>query len=105
MNFSDALAAADVLVRETLGEEVTYTPGVGAEVTVFGVFDAVYVRVDAGESGISSTGPAVALTLTDLPSSPETDTAARVTIRGVEYLAHTVEPDGQGMVRLLLHEV
>lgn len=105
MSFADLLAAGDVLVRETLGESVTYTPGVGSAVIVSGIFDAVYVKVEAGEAGIASQGPSVALTLTDLPSNPADDTGARLTIRGTQYLAYTVEPDGQGMVRLLLHEV
>lgn len=102
MAFTDLLTVADRAVREVLGSSVVYTPGVGAAVTVRAVFDAAFVRVDLGQPGVASVSPAVFLRLADLPSNPETDTACRVTAEGVTYLAHTVEPDGLGGVRLLL---
>lgn len=102
MAFADLLTVADRAVRGILGGAVVYAPGTGAAVTVQGVFDAAYVRVDLGQSGVSSVGPAVFLRLEDLPSSPDADSACRVTVAGVTYLAHTVEPDGLGGVRLLL---
>lgn len=100
--FADLLGIADRAVREILGSSVSYAPGTGAPVSVLGVFDAAYQRVDLGSSGVSSVGPAVFLRLEDLPTNPETDAACRVTVAGVTYLAHTVEPDGLGGVRLLL---
>jgi hypothetical protein len=103
VSFTTLLAAADSAVRTGLGGAVTYTPTVGDAVEVDGVFDEVYVRVDAMTPGISSTGPAVFLTLADLPSSPVTDLTATVTIGGTTYLPHTTQPDGQGGVLLLLH--
>lgn len=105
MGYSDALAAADRLVRAQLGESVTYAPGAGSPVTVNGIFDALYCKLDLGGAGVSSSGPAVFLTLSDLPTNPGIDTGARVTIRGVTYKPHEVEPDGQGAVMLLLHKV
>jgi hypothetical protein len=45
----------------------------------------------------------VFLTLADLPSDPETDTAATITFDGVTYSPHTVRPDGTGAVILALH--
>lgn len=104
MGYPDALAAADRLVRAQLGEAVTYAPGSGSPVTVSGIFDALYRKVEIGGAGISSAGPAVFLTLSELPSNPTTDSGARVTIRGVTYKPHEVEPDGQGAVMLLLHK-
>lgn len=103
MAFSDLLVAADIAVREVLGGSVTYTPTVGAAVTVDGIFDAAYVLVDAGQPGMSSAGPAVFLTLTDLPSDPEVDTGALITVAAVEYSIHTVKADGLGGAYLLLH--
>lgn len=107
MGFADLMATVDRAVLDSrLGDEVTYTPGVGAPVEVLGCFDALYTRVEAGgQAGISSSGPAVFLALDDLPSDPETDTAATVTIAGVTYTAHEVRPDGMGGVVLLLHRV
>lgn len=104
MSFATQLAAVDRLARKSLGETVTYTPGVGAAVPVAGIYDEAYQRADAGESGVATSGPAVFLTLADLPSDPETDAAARVTIRGTVYAVAVPEKDGQGGVLLRLHE-
>lgn len=93
------------VLASPLAQEVTYTSGAGAGVTVRGVFDAIYVKAGAGEVGVSSAGPAVFLRLSDLSSNPETDLTARVTVDAVEYMWREVQPDGQGGVLLLLHEV
>jgi len=104
VSFFTLLERCDASVQTILGEDVTYAPSVGEVVTVGGVFDAAYVRVDAGEAGVSSSGPAVFLRLSELPSDPMTDTPV-LTIRGVEYELREVEPDGMGGVLLLLHKV
>lgn len=105
MGFAELMAMGDRAVRKITGSAVTYTPSTGSPVTVDGVFDKAYVRVDLGNPGVSSYGPAVFLTLSDLPSDPVTDTAATVTVAGVVYLPHTPEPDGLGGVLLLMHLV
>lgn len=105
MRFAELLAAGDRAVRQQLGGPVTYTPSVGSPVPVTGIFDKAYVRVDAGEPGISSFGPAVFLTLADLPSDPSVDLTATVTIGGDTYLPHERQPDGLGGILLLLHLV
>lgn len=101
--FAGLLAMVDRPLLGNLGGTVTYSPAVGAPVDVVGIFDQQYQRIDLGTAGVSSTGPAVFLTLADLPSNPDTDTAATVTIAGVTYLFHEVQPDGLGGVVLLLH--
>lgn len=100
------MAVGDRIVRSQLGEDdpITYTPGVGDPVFVTGVFDDAYLRVDAGQPGIASSGPAVFLSLGDLPTDPETDTAATVTIAGVMYSPYEVQKDGLGAVLLHLHK-
>lgn len=104
MGFTDLVERADVAVRAHLGGDITYTPSVGAPVQVRGVFDAAYVRVDLGQIGVSSSGPAVFLKRADLPSDPSDDAGARVTVKGVVYSIHEVQPDGEGGgVLLLLH--
>lgn len=97
------LATGDVAIRDVLGETVTYSPSVGADVEVQGVFDAAYIRVDAGEPGLSSSGPAVFLTLSDLPEVP--NTAATITVDGTDYRPWEVKPDGLGGCLCLLHEI
>jgi hypothetical protein len=96
---------AAVLASPLAEDEVTYTSGAGAVATPRGIFDALYVKADAGGVGVSSAGPAVFLRLADLSSDPETDQDARVTIREQDYSIHEVQPDGQGAAVLLLHEV
>lgn len=103
MGFAELLAAGDVHARGILGRSVTYTPAAGAPVTVNGVFEAAYRKLELGQPGVSSTGPAVFLALSDLPDVPTA--AARVTVGGVVYEPWAVEPDGLGGVLLLLHEV
>lgn len=107
MGFADLMETVDRAVLDSrLGDEITYTPGVGAAVDVAGCFDSLYVRVEAGgQAGISSSGPAVFLRLDDLPSDPVTDTDATVTVDGVTYSQHEAQPDGLGGVVLLLHRV
>lgn len=102
MGFAESLATGDVAVRELLGSTVTYSPSSGSPVDVSGVFDAAYIRVDAGQAGISSSGPAVFLTISDLPSDPTT-AVATVTVAGTTYSVREAQPDGMGGVLLLLH--
>lgn len=107
MDFADALASADVLVRQKLGGDVTYTPGEGEAVTVSGIFTAPHTNVDLGEQGggINTVAPTLFLTLEDLPSNPRTDAEARVTVSGVDYRwdTNSAEPDGMGGILLRLH--
>ena len=105
MSFSDALASADRSIRQALGETepVTYSPSDGDPVEVDGIFDAAYVNVEAGQAGVSSSGPVVWLGLDDLPSDPSTDYDATVTVAGTEYKIREAMPDGKGSVRIFLH--
>jgi hypothetical protein len=105
VSFFDLLASRDIHLRAVLGEDVVYTPGVGAPVTVRGIFDAAYQDVPVGDPGVASSGPAVFLRLSDLPSDPRSDTGAKITRSAVVYLAHTVRADGLGGVIMLLHGV
>lgn len=104
MTFTALLAQADARALETLGEEVTYTPGAGSAVTATGIFDAQYQRLEVGTAGVSSRGPAVFMLLSDLPGNPVTDEEATVTARGVVYSVKEAQPDGQGGIVLLLQE-
>lgn len=93
------------VLASPLAQEVTYTSGPGVAVAPRGIFDALYTKVDAGEVGVSSAGPAAFVRLADLSSDPEVDLDARVTVDGQEYTIREVQPDGQGAALLLLHEV
>lgn len=107
MDFAALLAAADRAALSTLGDAIRYEPSpmTGEAVDVRGIFDAVYVRVEAGGASVSSSGPAVFLRLSDLPGDPEEDDDALVTARGTEYRVRESHKDGQGGVLLMLREV
>jgi hypothetical protein len=103
VSFSDLLAAADCTARKILGETITYASSSGESVDVQGVFDRAYVLGDAGQADVSSSGPAVFLSLSDLPSDPSDDDA-RVTVGATNYTIREAKPDGLGGVLLLLHK-
>jgi hypothetical protein len=106
VSFADLLAVSDRLIRVSLGESVVYTSGAGVAVPVVGIFDEPDVTADLGTPGVASQGPRVALTVADLSSDPDADSAATVTrtLTGKTYVAHDAKPDGIGMVVLFLHE-
>jgi hypothetical protein len=105
MTFAAALAAADSAARQHLGGAVIrYAPSIGAPVDVTGLFEAVYVRVDAGTPGVSTSGPAVWLHLADLPIDPDLDAGAIVTVNGTPYTVREAKKDGMGSVLLFLNE-
>jgi hypothetical protein len=104
MTFSALLAVADRTALKHLGGPVRYTSSAGQAVDVTGIFDAAYVQAEAGQAGVSTTGPAVFLTLADLTSNPSADKAT-ITVDGVTYRPREAQPDGQGGVLLLLHRV
>jgi hypothetical protein len=105
MAFSDLVAKIDRAVQGHLGGvDVVYAPAVGDAVTVTGMFDAAYVLLDQGQSGVEQIVPAVWLRLEDLPVHPDEDEPA-LTIAGNTYRVrerHVDSVDG-GTVRLLLH--
>lgn len=103
MTFAALVTSTDRLVQTHLGETVQYEPGVGAAVSVVGVFSNAYVRADAGGEAVMSSGPAVFLVLADLPSDPEED-APTITRGGVVYKVREAQKDGDGGVMLLLRE-
>jgi len=107
VGFAELLATADKVVRKQLGRgDVTWTPGAGAPVpNLIGILDQAYEKVDAGTPGISSFGPAVFLTLADLPVGAKDDEAARVTVGATVYSIHESQPDGLGGCVFLLHLV
>jgi hypothetical protein len=103
MDFAALVAQMDRAVLG-LGGTVRYAPRFGEAVDVTGVFDAAYVRADAGQAGVSSSTPAVFLRLDDLPADPADD-EPKITVGGVTYAVSEVRKDSQGGVVLFLHRV
>lgn len=105
MGFADLVALGDRTVRGLLGSAFTYAPSVGDPVTVQGIFDASYVLVDVGDPGVSSVTPAAFVRRSELPSDPEADEGATLTVEGKVYRIRELRPDSQGGVLLLLNLV
>ena len=85
-----------------LGESVTYTPRGGVGVSVRGVFTRNYVAVGAdGDLSVESVSPAVSLRASEAPNASQGD---GVTVGAQEYTVVEVQPDGFGMITLILHE-
>lgn len=102
MSFAAHLAAADRAALDILGGPVRYQPMVGDAVDVVGIFDAAYVRAEAGRADVASSGPAVFLLAADLPRDPEDDDPI-LTIDGTTYRVREAKKDGRGGVLLHLH--
>lgn len=103
MAFLDLVTAADRAIQSHLGGDViTYQPEHEDAVEVIGLFDEQYVRVDSGNGDVEQAGPAVWLSLADLPVDPEEDNPL-LTIKGKTYTVHERQADGFGSIRLLLH--
>lgn len=104
MSWADDIELVDRAVQDHLGgESILYAPAVGSPVTVAGVFDEVYVRLDGDSSTVGTVGPAVLLVLSDLPTDPELDAGPVLTIRGRTYKPRAFLRDGLGSIRLPLH--
>lgn len=105
MAFTDLVSSLDAAVLGTMGVPTTYAPAAtGQPIPVTGVFNAAYVRADAGEAGVSTAEPMVFYRLEDLPVDPELD-FPEIVIDGVSYEIAEVKKDGQGGVRLCLHQM
>lgn len=117
MNWPGLVAQSDNTLVRAFGIATTYDPATGPAISVSGIFDAAYVRVEAGEAGVASAGPAVFYRLgtssavvtiggiacvLELPVDPDNDDP-EITIKGVRYRVAESKKDGQGGVVLLLH--
>lgn len=112
MNYFPALLAQADRAVLSLGGPVTYETSVGEVIEVAkAMFSVPYLMAEAGSAGVSSSAPVVDLRLSDLVTAegrvvdPEDDAVgARVVHDGTRYRVRSVQKDGMGWVRLLLHE-
>jgi hypothetical protein len=104
MSFTGLLATADRAILGLLGGVVRYSPTTGPAVTIKGIFDCAYLKVALGQAGISSEGPVVWFRESDLPSDPEVDLEAEITIGETVFTIRETHKDGQGGVLIFLHE-
>lgn len=78
---------------------------VPATFRVEGIFSAAHMTaLDAEGRGLASTAPVFTMLAADLPPDAEAQ-GDRLRVRGVTYHIADTQPDGAGLVRLLLEEV
>ncbi len=96
------IALADDACLAIWGELTQYTVG-GVTHEPRGIFEASYVRVQAGTPGVQSQGPAVFYQLAHLPSDPQEVEPTQILIRGTAYKVIEARRDGQTGALLHLH--
>lgn len=93
---------------DEFGVTVRYQAEGQAARDIAGVFDDPSREAFAGDIGVSTpASPRVTIRAADLPegAAPGENTGDRVTIAGVAYEPRAAEPDGTGMLVLVLEEV
>lgn len=104
MAWPELVANLDGVCLEHLGIPVLYDPASGSPVTITAIFDEAYVRVEAGEAGVSSCQPMIFCRVSDIPADIKTDDP-NITVNGVLYRGVEFQPDGQGGIRIFMHKV
>lgn len=87
---------------DAFGEEVTFTPATGPEITVSGIFDKAYHRAELqGDVAVTTTAPALGCRASsftgELPAQDDV-----FTIRGDDYRVVDVDADGLGHLHIRL---
>jgi hypothetical protein len=81
--------------------EFTYTPKIGAEITVNGIFDQAFYEVSGGEVGIAGNQPRIVYETLKIPSPLYGD---GIRIDGKYYTIVGIQPDGVGTTTLILED-
>lgn len=96
------------------GVEAVYTPRTGAPVTVAGIFDNEHSTFNPnrfmagpeiamqGAPNFTSTGPTFKCRRADLPDGGRQ--RSTIVVEGVNYSVHDKQPDGTGLIVLVLME-
>lgn len=110
MGWAEQVGNVQDHATRTFGERgvglVRWKPAAGGEYLVRGIFRAPHIALDGElEAGISETEPRLGVKIEDLPAEPLKDDLVEVPDGGTEYRVIDVQPDGEGMADLILHEV
>jgi len=85
-----------------LGVAASYTPAGGAAKTINGVFEDEYVEINSGDVGVEGSGPKFICAAADVSGVKQGDA---LVINSVSYTVSEVQPDGAGVVELVLRKV
>lgn len=91
------------VMRSRLAESITYTPMVGAPVSIKGVFKAEFQEANLLTGSVEETGPRVGIHLSDLQAPPQH--GDQVSIRGVNYKVVQIQADGPDVGAILKLEI
>jgi hypothetical protein len=101
MAFSDLVAATEKVFFDSCGQPVALTFADGTQLSVTGIFDAPFERVDPGGLGIESNGPQVVVSTSAVAVVPHGTT---VVVDQTNYRVIAAQPDGAGLTVLILSE-
>ena len=110
MGWRDLVANVQGTAARTFPEEVLYTPQGLSEIAITGVFREPFVASNpGGDMQVSSTQPTLDVVLADLPQAPSAlpeGLGDRLVVSrlGTRFRVVEIEPDGEGMAKLYLHE-
>lgn len=95
---------ANVAIRDTFGQSVTYTPQVGQPFTFTAVRDESHQTTTIGQSQVAESMRTITLTvrLADMATHPQQGDT--LTTDGAGYEVRDVQLDGQGGASLVLIE-
>ena len=103
MGFEDLTSSLQGVCLGAFGEQVVYQVDGLPDALVRGIFRAPYIGTDPGLAAeVQSEAPELHVRLDKLPAQP--GRGHHVVVRGVRYLVHESQEDGEGITRLLLHE-
>lgn len=102
-------SAADRLVflgEDGFGTVALYRPLTGAEHDVPGIFDDAYLVSSGAEAGVAGTAPVFTCRADDLAQLAAGAAVYddELVLASVTYLVKQIQPDGTGMVMLLLEK-
>lgn len=92
-------AALEARVDQAVFARLSNADGVVAGVPMSGIFDDDYQQAGVGPIGMASSQPVFTVPAWPVPAAA---VGQAVTVRGRSFTVGAVEPDGAGMVRLLL---
>ena len=94
---------ASFLNSDEFGDGATYTPVTGSPATFTGIFDAPHTAIDIGEISVSDRRPTFLCRASDVPAGAKGGNAGdTLLVDGTTYRVIDLEPDGQGMTRIVL---
>lgn len=91
----------DFFDEEQHGETATWTPASGDAKSIAGIFNHEFSENSLGTAGAESTTPIFVCQASKVPNIAQGDT---LTINSQNYSVRQVEPDGQGVVALVLEK-